>query len=202
MRPVLAVLAALMLSACSGSAAPDSAAPGSTAPPSTAPGPGAPGSATAPVGGDIALDAECTSPEGFTVAHPAGWAVNAGDVVPYCTRFAPEPFEVRPGSDVRMSSIVLTVEDVALAARAAPAPDEVTRTDVAVDGRPGVRQVLVTGPGLHPAGTRITRYLVDLGDGRTLVADVIEFPDTAAPQTVAVLDAMMSELDIGGYGQR
>ena len=190
MRPLLAVLGAALLSACAGPAVPDRGTPGVEE------------TDAAPRGAAIALDGECVGPAGVTVAHPADWAVNAGDVVAPCSRFAPEPFTVRPHSDVRLAAIVLRVEDLALEVLAGPPPDEVARTDVLVDGRAAVRQVLVTGPGLYPEGTRITRYLIDLGRERTLVADAVLPPGAPHGEPVSVLDAMMGALEIGGPAAR
>ncbi|WP_409331243.1 hypothetical protein [Trujillonella humicola] len=187
---LLSALVAVPLAACSGPAAPGG----------TSAGPEESTRAPAPAG--IVLDATCTGPGGITVAHPADWSVNPGDVVPACTRFAPEEFEVRPYSDVRVAAVVLAVEDLPLAVLAVAGPDEVARTDVVVGGRPAVRQVLVTGPGLHPEGTSITRYLVDLGRERTLVADAVRPPGRGTGETEAVLDAMMAELQIGGSASR
>lgn len=197
-RPLLTVLAAVLLTACSGPAGSGPAEPGAAGP---APGTTPPATPTAPSGG-VVLDATCTGPGGITVAHPADWAVNPGDVVAPCTRFAPEPFQVRPHSDVRLAAVVLAVEDLPLASLAAPVPDEVARTDVVVDGRPAVRQVLLTGPGLHPEGTHLTRYLVDLGPAGTLVADAVQPPGPGTGEPVAVLDAMMAALEIGGPASR
>lgn len=186
MRPLLAVLAAALLAGCAGPAV----GAGETS--------GVRETTGARGVGAIALEGECLGPAGVTVAHPADWAVNLGDVVAPCSRFAPEPFEVRPHSDVRMAAIALRVEDGVLDELAGPPPDEVARTDVLVDGRPAVRQVLVTGPGLYPEGTHITRYLIDLGQERTLVADAVLAPGDPDRETVAVLDAMMGALEIGG----
>jgi hypothetical protein len=155
----------------------------------------------------VALDAVCTGPEGIRVAHPAAWQVNPGDVVPACTRFAPHPFTVRAASDVRAAAVVLSVQAVAFADLASAEPGERSRERVEVDGRPGLRIEITTSPGLLPTGTAVTRWVLDLGsraDGpRTLVADTVHPPDTdptEAAAEVAVLDAMVSALDLDRAG--
>lgn len=192
------LLAVLLLTGC-GAPAVD-AGPGEAGPAGAAPGatPSAPATAV-----PVALDAACTGPEGIRVAHPADWEVNEGSVVPRCTRFAPHPFTVRAASDVRAAAVVLSVEPVPLAELTTAWPGERARTVVEVDGRPGIRTEIVTGPGLLPARTEVTRWLLDLGPGpdgpRTLVADTVQLPGTdpaEAAAEVAVLDAMVTALDL------
>ncbi len=211
------LLAVLLLAGCGAPGAvvgPDGDDPAGAAVPAAASGPAAasapgavpgPGTAPAPVSGTlpVVLDAACTGPEGVRVAHPADWSVNDGTVVPACTRFAPSPFTVRPASDVRTAAVVLSVEAAPLAESAIAWLGEQARVPVEVDGRPGVRVEILTGPGLWPERTAVTRWLVDLGPGaagpRTLVADTVHPPATdpeEAAAEVAVLDAMVAALDL------
>lgn len=150
----------------------------------------------------VALSQRCTSPEGFSVAYPAGWAVNAGDTVPACTRFAPDPFTVPPGTDARVGAVSATVEpapfeDVAGTGSAR----EVERRDTTVGGRPAVRVELVhSDEGLYPAGTRATRYVVALADDadgpRTLVLATIGLPQFDYARNVRVLDRMVGTVEL------
>ncbi|WP_116452416.1 hypothetical protein [Blastococcus litoris] len=142
--------------------------------------------------------ARCTSPAGFSVAHPADWSVNPGEVLPGCSWFGSEPFTVPEASDVRIADVALVVESGAHGGRAWP--DATARTTVEVAGRPGVRVEQVAAPGFYPEGTRITTYVVDLDpgrpDGAVLVADTVGLPGFDYERNVEVLDAMMSSLTL------
>jgi hypothetical protein len=139
------------------------------------------------------LGATCTSPEGFQVDHPADWSVNSGDVLPPCSWFDPAPFVVPEATDARAAVTlrVLPAGDPELAF-----PDEVSRSTVPVGGRDALRVEQVTRAGLYPVGTPITSYVVDLGNGRVLLADTVGLPGTDPERDVAVLDAMMASLDV------
>jgi hypothetical protein len=100
-----------------------------------------------------------------------------------------------PSSDVRTASIALRVEDLPFAEASAALPDEVTRTEEVVDGRPAVRTEHVAGPGLWPEGTPSTRWVVDLGS-TVFVADAVGLPAFDHGSDVQVLDAMVRALDL------
>lgn len=151
-----------------------------------------------PAGAGTAADgpapgATCASPEGFEVGLPADWSVNPGTVLPSCSWFHPEPFVVPEATDARaaVTLTVLPAGDPALAF-----PDEVARSTVQVDGRDALRVEQVTRAGLYPVGTPITSYVVDLGDGRVLLADTVGLPGSDPDEHVAVLDAMMASLTV------
>lgn len=138
----------------------------------------------------------CTHPAGIRVTHPADWSVNPGDVLPVCSWFAAEPFAVPEGSDAGAADVMLSVRP----GEQVPArwPDETARTRVEVAGRTAVRTEQVTSPGLYPAGTPITTYVVDLdGDAGALVARTVGLPGRDHARNVEVLDAMMESLVLG-----
>ena len=138
--------------------------------------------------------ASCTSPAGYTVAFPADWSTNDAGVLPACSWFGPGGVVVPEASDVRTAPVTLQVVDGPLTEVAVPVPDEVTRTELEVGGRQAVRTQQVTTLGLHPEGTRITTWALDL-DGRTLLADAVELPGGDHERAVAVLDAMVETLE-------
>ncbi len=138
--------------------------------------------------------ASCTSSAGYTVAFPADWSTNDAGVLPACSWFGPGGVVVPEASDVRTAPVTLQVVDGPLTEVAVPVPDEVTRTELDVGGRQAVRTQQVTTLGLHPEGTRITTWAVDL-DGRTLLADAVELPGGDHERAVAVLDAMVETLE-------
>jgi hypothetical protein len=145
----------------------------------------------------------CASPEGFGVDHPADWTSNPGAVLPACSWFGADPFTVPEASDVRTADVVLVVQPALDLDQAWP--DETARTTVEVAGRAAVRVEQVAGPGLYPAGTPITTYVVDLGPGReeaaVLVADTVGLPGHDYDRNVEVLDAMMASLTLDAAGR-
>jgi hypothetical protein len=190
MRHLLAGACSLFfLTACGGTVAPSSSGPD-----------------PAPVRTDVPAvvgTADCASPEGFRVEHPADWNVNPGDVLPTCSWFAAESFAVPEASDVRIADITLSVQPGS--ELSALWPDEVARRTVEVGGRPALRLEQVAGPGFYPEGTPITTYVVDLGPARdgdeVLVADTVGLPGFDHARNVEVLDAMMATLVLDGAGR-
>ncbi|MGY1913935.1 AMIN-like domain-containing (lipo)protein [Blastococcus sp. SYSU DS0973] len=151
-----------------------------------------------------ALSQRCESPAGFSIAYPESWSVNEGDVVPACTRFAPDPFTVPPGTDARVGAVTARVEEVPFDRVAGPgAGQEVSRREMTVDGRRAVRVERVSaGEGLWPEGVRTTAYVVDLGAGedgpRTLVVNTVGLPQFDYARNVQVLDRMIGTVTVPG----
>ena len=192
MRHLLAGVGSLfLLTACSGT--------GTGASTAAAPPPAAPDRVDAVAAEETD---RCSHPGGFSVAHPADWSVNPGEVLPACSWFAAEPFAVPEASDVRTADIAFSVRP----RTEVPTewPDETARTRVDVADRTAVRVEQTTGPGFYPAGTRITTYVVDLGEageGPVLVADAVGRPGTDHDRQVRVLDAMMASLVLDHAGR-
>lgn len=152
----------------------------------------------------VALSQRCQSPAGFAVSFPASWSVNSGLTVPACTRFAPEPFTVPPGTDARVGAITASVESIPYDLVAGSgSSEEVSRTDTTVDGRTAVRiERVSSGQGLWPEGVRSTGYVIDLGEGedgpRTLVVNTIDLRQFDYRRDVEVLDRMVETLEFTG----
>ncbi|MGY2075984.1 AMIN-like domain-containing (lipo)protein [Blastococcus sp. SYSU DS0828] len=150
----------------------------------------------------VALSQRCESPAGFALSYPESWAVNPGDTVPACTRFAPDPFTVPPGTDARVGAVTASVEPAPFDRVANPAgAEELSRTDTTVGGRTAVRVERVSsGEGLWPEGVRTTSYVVDLGEGedgpRTLVVNTVGLPQFDYARNVRVLDRMVETLEL------
>lgn len=182
MRPMLAAVSAfLVLCGCGTAENPD---------PAASPAPG-----TTAKGTDSWVGAsDCTHPAGFRVSHPADWSVNPGETLPACSWFGDESFDVPAATDVRIADVTLRVVEGARSTSAWP--DVTASTTVAVGGRPALRLERLTGPGLHPVGTPITTYVVDLprgsAAGDTLVASTVGLPGFDYERNVEVLDAMMA----------
>jgi hypothetical protein len=155
-------------------------------------------STTAP-GGEATPQACTNDEDGYTVEYPSGWSTNAGEVVPPCRFFHPEPFGVPEATEVIGLAVTVSVEPVPFE-RVSGSDDlteeELSREETTVAGRPAVRvETVSTGDGLLPEGIRSYRYAVDL-DGRTLVAVTrdVEGLDYAGNQDV--VDAMMASLEL------
>ena len=151
------------------------------------------------------LSQRCESPAGFAISYPEGWAVNSGETVPACTRFAPESFSVPPATDARIGSVTASVETIPfdrVASGGTAEPD--SRQETTVDGRRAVRiQRVTAGEGLYPPGIRMTSYVVELEPGdddepRTLVVDTLGLPQFDYARNVRTLDRMVETIDIAG----
>lgn len=186
MRTTLAgVCALLLLAGCAGG---DGTDPGRSEPGASEPG--ASGSAGA------WRTTTCAHPAGFRVTHPADWSVNPGEVLPKCSWFAAESFDVPTATDARIADITLRVVE----GHRPPSSwvDVAASRTVEVGGLPGLRLERVAGPGLYPAGTPILTYVIDLPSasdaGRTLVASTVGLARFDHERDVDVLDAMMASL--------
>lgn len=152
----------------------------------------------------VALSQRCESPAGFGISYPEGWAVNSGETVPACTRFAPDPFRVPWGTDARVGAVTASVESAPFDRIASSElPQVVSRTETTVDGRKALRiERMSVGEGLYPAGVRMTSYVVGLEPGddgpRTLVVDTLGLPQFDYARNVRVLDRMVETIDLTG----
>jgi hypothetical protein len=139
----------------------------------------------------------CTNDEdGYSVAFPASWHTNTGEVVAACSFFHPDEFEVPERSETLGVAILISREPVAFAAVAAEQPTrrDVTREELTVAGRPAVRlEYVATSEGLLPEGTPVYEVLVDL-DGSTLIASTQGLDDLDFDANKAVLDQMVESL--------
>lgn len=160
---------------------------------------------TAPPGEVTALSSECTSPEGFTIRYPQEWATNPGDVLPPCSRFHPEPFEVPEATDERVAAISAHIDPVPFTQVAAP--DEQSRPQraaTAVDGRQTARLAYEAGQdSLWPEGTPLTLYAVDLAGEEqqsTLLVETVGLPGFQYERNQRVLDRMARSIDLDTNG--
>jgi hypothetical protein len=150
------------------------------------------------------LSQRCESPAGFAISYPEGWAVNSGETVPACTRFAPASFTVPPATDARVGSVTASIEGIPfglLASPGTPAPGSRIETDV--DGHRAVRLERVSaGQGLYPPGIRLTSYVVELEPGedgeRSLVVDTVGLPQFDYARNVRLLDRMIRTVTFTG----
>ena len=122
----------------------------------------------------LSLSQRCTSPHGYSVSYPSGWQTNSGDVIPLCSAFDPDPFEIPRDSEMPFEiAVTIDVDAVAFETTSASSRWEKVlsseRTTIA--GRPAIRvEAEATGEGLADRGMRSLRYVVDLGDGKSLIA--------------------------------
>lgn len=148
----------------------------------------------------------CANPQGFTIGRPEAWSTNSGDVVPECSQFHPEPFEVPAGTDERVAAITTYIDPVPFTEAATPsAAVNLDRADTVLDGRQAVRlQYEAAEGGFWPAGTPVTAYVVELPeqDGpRTLFLDTVGVGDLDYATNRVVLDRMARSLDLGAQGR-
>ena len=123
---------------------------------------------------DDRLSQRCTSPQGYSVSYPSGWQTNSGDVVPLCSAFDPDPFEIPRDSEMPFEiAVTLDVDAVAFETTAGPSRWEnvLSSERTTIAGRPAIRvEAESTGEGLADRGMRSLRYVVDLGGGKSLIA--------------------------------
>lgn len=204
------VCALLILSGCAGGNDTDpaagTAAPGGTGtpePPTSEPGTSErgtsePGTSEPGTSGseDAGGTATCEHPAGFRVSHPADWTVNPGEVLPECSWFAAESFDVPTATDARIADITLRVVEGSRPPSRWGDVEDIRAVEVG--GLTGLRLERVAGPGLYPTGTPILTYVVDLPStseaGRTLVASTVGLARFDHERGVEVLDAMMASL--------
>jgi hypothetical protein len=141
---------------------------------------------------------ECVNEEeGFTVEHPADWTSNDGTAMAECSLFDPEPLAVEPATDIPLDiAISITVDPVPVDdALDALGIEELDRDERTVDGLDAVRQeVRSDGAGQFPEGMLTTRWLIDVGDGRTLFAQTHDVGEPPYDETVQVLDEMVERM--------
>jgi hypothetical protein len=155
--------------------------------------------------GPLALTNSCTSPEGFGVSYPRAWFTNDGSVVPECSQFSPDQFQVPEGTDERVAPITIFIDPVPFFRAATPDLEtEQSRAPTVLDGRQAVRIDSTAGEdGFYPEGTRQIRYLVDLSDGeeagddsQTLFLDTVGTANFDFETSAGVLDRMAQTLTI------
>jgi hypothetical protein len=122
-----------------------------------------------------ALTQRCTNTaHGFSVSYPVGWHTNSGAVIPACSAFHPDPFEIPEASEMPFEiAITISVEPVTTDELRTTSQWEqiVSAERLSIRGREAWRiEARATGEGLPERGMRTLRYAIDLGEGRTLLA--------------------------------
>lgn len=139
----------------------------------------------------------CThAAEGYSVAFPAGWFVAEAEGIEPCTFFHPAPLTLPEAGEATGVAIRADVREVPLtqARQDSLSEGDQTAKDLTVAGRRAVRlEGVLTEEGLLPAGTRVTTWLVQLGD-RTLVLTTDSAGEDDYATAVGVLDAMAQSL--------
>ncbi|MGH9265729.1 MAG: RICIN domain-containing protein, partial [Acidimicrobiales bacterium] len=145
--------------------------------------------------GGLRLTQLCThEARGVTVAvqYPEGWSANDPSVQP-CSAFDPEPFSIEPGTQYpRDLAVVILVEPFGFETASSSGGVQVqSEGATTIDGRQAVRQVVVTtGEGLGPAGQESTRYVIDAGTDRSILAYTYNVAGNDYGRSVDALDAM------------
>ena len=144
--------------------------------------------------------ASCTNTEhGFTVSYPSDWQTNDGDVMPECSLFDPEPIRVEPATEIPQDiAVAITLDEVDYETVSAPSrfEEETDRSEHTIDGRDAVRiEATATGEGLYDEGTRTTRWVIRVGEGRTLVAHSTDAGEPDYDRKQEVLDRMIDSLE-------
>ena len=192
--PLLEILLALLLVACSPPAEPTRQPEVTTAP---APVTGSqPPQESEPT--PVALSQRCTNTQGgFSVSYPAGWSTNDASVLPVCSAFDPAPFTVPAASEMPFEiAVVIGAQDVPFdpAVTSNQFEKVLSLERLQIAGRDAIRvEVEATGEGLADRGMRSLRYVLDLGNGRSLVAATNDSGASYAQET-EILSRMVETL--------
>lgn len=142
--------------------------------------------------GGVELTQRCSHEQLGEIRFPEGWYADDG-----CEWFHPEPFDLPEAQDVTDLAIHVRFEPVALRDVAQGGPTTVVRDreQVELDGRPAVRaDVVTTGSGLVPDGTRIRHVAIELDHERTAQGSTFDHDVLDFDRNRKVLDRMMHEL--------
>ncbi|MGH3443704.1 MAG: hypothetical protein ACRDUY_16985 [Nitriliruptorales bacterium] len=196
-RLLVAAAACVVLAAACDGGTPESVnAPGSAPEPSpteTTPGPG--------ITGPLAFGQsdECVGPT-WSVELPADWHTNEGQVLPPCSIFHPEQFELEEATQIPFDLAVTVREDQVdfetASGEDTRGVDVTSRSEATVDGRTAVViDGVGTGETLIPEGLEFREYVVDL-DGAVLIASTYAEGELDFEEKTAILDQMMQTLEI------
>lgn len=149
----------------------------------------------------VPAERQCTNPAaGYTLAYPREWHTNTGEVLPVCSLFHPDDFEVPERTETTGVAISVSREPVAFefVTGEQPGRRELLEEETTVAEHPAVRlEYVATGEALLPEGTPVYEYLVDL-DGETLIATLRGLGSLDFEASKDVLDGMMESLTIRG----
>ncbi|HVL50819.1 MAG TPA: hypothetical protein VM754_04890 [Actinomycetota bacterium] len=150
-------------------------------------------------GDDIAW-ATCEHPEGIRVSYPEGWHVNSGETMPACSAFDPEPFDVPEATEFFGAAALLSVEQVDFETITSPDARmgrRLNERDQLIDGQDALRiETESEGDAMFPAGMRSTRWLVLLGESRTLTLTTHQVEGADYERNRQVLDQMATRLEL------
>lgn len=141
----------------------------------------------------------CTSDD-YRIDHPQAWQTNPGDVVEACRVFHPGEIELEPHTDRDLHyAVSIHIDEVDYDRVREPSgeDEELSREQHTIAGRDAVAmERRSSGFAMVPEGERWYSYLVDLGDGRTLFATTYSVGETDYERDKAVLDRMISSLQL------
>ncbi len=148
----------------------------------------------------IELERSCVHEERavrIKVRYPQRWYVNDEEVQP-CSAFDAEPFDLRPGTEFpRDVAVLLYVEPLGFNQLTSQTGERVSAAHgMTIDGRRALRQVVNPGADLQSPGPAATRYVVDVGADRSVIATTFHVEGNDFQQSVEVLDAMVKVFQI------
>lgn len=159
-----------------------------------------PGPAITPTG-PLAFDQseECVGPT-WSVEFPFGWQTNEGQVLPPCSVFHAEEFELEEGTQIPFDLAVTILEeqvDFETATSGQGGGIEIrSQEQMTVASRDAVLLDAVgTGETLIPEGVEFRQYIVDL-DGAVLLASTYSEGELDFEEKKAILDQMMQTLEL------
>lgn len=131
------------------------------------------------------------------MSYPQSWRTNDGKVIPACSLFDPSPIVVPEQSELPFEiAVVIGIDDTPFDRNPKSSQWEkvLSVETLKVAGKDALRmEVEATGEGLAERGMRTLRYVVDLGNGRTLSA-ATHNANSSYEEHKAVLARMMTTI--------
>ena len=147
----------------------------------------------------VSLEQTCeNTTSGFTVDYPAGWMTNTQDIAPSCFVFDPNNITLQERASSLDEAIHLRVDSVPYSRATRqddPTETEISRQSTTVNGREAIlTESESNGRGLIPEGVTSYRYIINLGNGETMLASTYDYAGQPYERNKEILDQMISTL--------
>lgn len=143
----------------------------------------------------------CTNPVlGFSIGHPKEWYTDHRFPNQACRWFDPFRFRVIGGTDAFLTAMEVYQQAVPFAEVAstdAAGERVVSRESVVVSGRQAVRlEIEPLDVSLYPAGTKVYRYVIDVGARGVVIVETRSRPETDFVESKHVVDQAVQTIQV------
>jgi len=144
---------------------------------------------------------QCTNPVlGFSIGHPKEWYTDHRFPNQACRWF--DPFRIRVIGDQGTFLTAMEVYQQAVPFAEAASTDAagervVSREYVTVNGRQAVRlEIEPVDISVYPAGTKVYRYIIDVGDRGVFIVETRSLPETDFADNKRVVDRAVQTIQV------